>query len=261
MDDVAAFNKERWEELSRAGVPYSRPWLDLTPAEAGRRINHEGMPLEVEGRAVLCLAASGGQQSAAFGLLGARVTVLDLSENQLARDRETAARYGFPVATEQGDMRDLSRFPDSSFDIVWLAHGINFVPDARAVIREASRVLRPAGLFRMECTNPFIHGAWDSWSGEGYLLRHPFVDGGEVTWADPDWNFEADGGEKRVRGPREFRHALSTVINSVVAGGMRVMGLWESTGGDPCAAPGSWRHFEAIAPPWLTIWARREKAD
>jgi ubiquinone/menaquinone biosynthesis C-methylase UbiE len=96
-----------------------------------------------------------------------------LSETQLACDRDTAAHYRFPIATELGDMRGLSRFAPASFDLVWLARGINFVPDARRAISEAARTLRPGGLFRMECTDPFIHGAWDAWNGEGYLLRPP----------------------------------------------------------------------------------------
>ena len=40
---------------------------------------------------VLCLAAGGGQQSVAFALLGANVTVFDLSETQLEHDRLAAA--------------------------------------------------------------------------------------------------------------------------------------------------------------------------
>ncbi len=29
MDDLAKYNRERWEELAKADVPFSRPWLDL----------------------------------------------------------------------------------------------------------------------------------------------------------------------------------------------------------------------------------------
>lgn len=57
-------------------------------------------------------------------------------------------------------MRDLSRFADASFDIVWRAHSINFVPDVRLVFTEVSRVLDIGGLYRLEFTNPFIHGSW-----------------------------------------------------------------------------------------------------
>jgi len=257
LDGVAAYNQERWDELSREGVEFGRPWLDLTPDEAIRRIDPEGIAGDLRGRDVLCLAASGGQQSVAFAMRGARVTVYDLSGAQREKDRAMAVRNGYAVRTEQGDMRDLSRFPPASFDLVWLAHGINFVPDARRVIEEAARVLRPGGLLRLECTNPYVHGAWDAWNGDGYLLRAPFVDGGEVTWPDLDWVFEVDGSEKRVRGPREFRHALSTIVNALVSRGMAMLGLWEAGFGDPSAAAGSWPHFAAVAPPWIRMWARR----
>ena len=39
---------------------------------------------------------------------GSNVTVLDLSETQLERDRLAASHYGHSIVTEQGDMRDLS---------------------------------------------------------------------------------------------------------------------------------------------------------
>src|SRR6266508_21871 len=111
MDQIARYNKERWEALAAANIEYSRPALDLTPETARAMLDPYGVMGPAEGKRVLCLASGGGQQSAAFGVLGAQVTVLDLSETQLARDREAAAHYGTQVETIQGDMRDLSLFP------------------------------------------------------------------------------------------------------------------------------------------------------
>ena len=262
MDDLARYNKERWEELAKANISFSRPALDLDAAAAREMADPEGMMGDVAGKDVLCLAGGGGQQSAAFALLGASVTVLDLSETQLARDQEAARHYGIDVATIQGDMRDLSRFPEASFDLVWHAHSLNFVPDARQVFREVARVLRPGGLYRLHCTNPFVHGVWDEWTGDGYALRHTYVDGGEVTWADSYWDVDAgDGTCKRVKGPREFRHGLGTLVNGLIELGFVLLGVWEAIGGDPEARPGSWPHFESIAPPWLTFWAAFQPAS
>jgi len=91
---------------------------------------------------VLCLASGGGKQSAELGLLGARVTVLDLCAGQLEADRHAAARYGYKVRTVQGDMRDLSVFADESFDHVLQGVSLTFVPHVRQVYREVRRVLR-----------------------------------------------------------------------------------------------------------------------
>jgi len=258
MDDIAEFNKARWEELSAAGVTFSVPWLDLTKHTAYEAVNKEGIQLQIRDKEVLCLAASGGQQSAAFGVLGARVTVFDLSRSQLEKDTVTAAHYGFPIHVVQGDMRDLRIFPSNHFDLVWLAHGINFVPDARAVITEVARVLRFQGYFRLEVTNPYVHGVWENWNAPGYLITEPYKDGGEIHYADSFWEFEsANGSPQRIQGPREFRHSLATIMNTLISNGLRILGLWEDCRGDPSAEPGSWKHFKSRVPPWMTIWTRK----
>lgn len=212
---------------------------------------------DVAGCDVLCLASGGGQQSAAFGLLGANVTVLDLCPTQLERDRVAAAHYGLRLTTVEGDMRDLSCFAPESFDLVWHAHSINFVPDARQVFAQVARVLRPGGRYRLSCANPFCHGLCkEYWDGRGYPLHLPYVDGGEVVYEDPEWDVWDEGGQVvRVKGPLEFRHGLGTLVNGLLELGFVLLGLWEALEGDPNAQPGTWDHLQAIAPPYLRLWA------
>ncbi len=256
MDDVSRYNKERWEELAKGNVRFSRPWLDLDGESARAALDPHDIMGDVAGKDVLCLAGGGGQQSAAFAVLGANVIVLDFSETQLERDQQAADHYGLSIKTVQGDMRELSCFPDDSFHIVWHAHSLNFVPDPRPVFDEVARVIRVGGPYRMECTNPFIHELLgNEWDERGYSLRSPYLDGAEIVYDDPYWETEdGAGGRKRVRGPREFRHALSTIINGLVNRNFAILGLWESNHGDLEAEPGSWDHLTAIAPPWLTFW-------
>lgn len=257
MDDLARFNKTRWEALAAANIAYSRPMLDLDKGAARKVVDPYGLLGDVTGLCVLCLASGGGQQSAAFGLLGADVTVFDLSETQLARDREAAAHYGLSIRTVQGDMRNLSLFDDDAFDIVWQAYSINFVPDLRPVLSEVTRVLRPGGIFRIEFMNPFT-GVLEAseWSNEGYPLRRRYGNG-ELLWDDDVWDVEQEDGSKvRVPGPREFSHTMSTMINTLVANRLRIVGFWEVQPLDPEAAPGTWEHVQAVAPPWLQFWCR-----
>jgi SAM-dependent methyltransferase len=275
MDDLARYNQGRWDELAREDISFSRPWLDLDAARAMRRVDPEGIsgPAEaMRGKDVLCLAGGGGQQSAAFALLGAHVTVLDLSEVQLDRDRQAAEHYGRPVRLVQGDMRDLSCFDAESFDLIYHAHSLNFVPDVAPVFDGVAGILRPGGLYRLSCTNPFIHGTWeDNWTDAGYPLSRPYVEGEEVVDDDSCWEFHGtDGRQRRVEGPHEYRHTLSTLVNGFVRCGLRILGCWEHAGDDdeangsffrppdPDAKPGTWAHFKSIAPPWLTFWTIRE---
>ena len=119
MDDVSRTNRERWNALARANVEWSRPYLDYTLEQATENISRHGVLKDVAGKRVLCLASGGGQDSVAFGLLGADVTVLDLSDEQLARDRLAATHHCLQIHTIQGDMRNLSIVPENTFDIVW----------------------------------------------------------------------------------------------------------------------------------------------
>jgi SAM-dependent methyltransferase len=258
MDEIARYNIERWKALVDADAVYTRPALNLDPDSARERVDPEGRLGSVAGRDVLCLAGGGGQQSAAFAILGARVTVFDLSEDQLRRDREAAAHYGVDVRTLRGDIRDLSRFEESAFDIVDHAYSLSFVPDARAVFRQVARVMRGGGVYHFNCANPFFSGLSErDWNGEGYTIKNPYADGAEVTYEDQDWVYDRGKSDAPIPSPREYRHALSTLVGGLAEQGFVLFHVSDFSGfdPDPQAEPGTWDHFVSIAPPWLSFWA------
>ena len=258
MDDIAQYNIQRWDAMVRARAVFTRPYLDLTPDSAQALLDPDSQIGEIAGKQVLCLASGGGQQSAAFALLGAEVTVFDLSPAQLQRDLEAAAHYQLAIKTEQGDMRDLGRFERGTFDLVYHAYSLNFVPDARAVFRQVARVLRPGGQYWFNCANPFLAGLTArDWDGTGYPLNRPYVDGAAITYDDEPWVFRGELPHEAIAGPIEYRHTLSTLINGLAENGLVVTRLAEETLGmpDASAAPGTSEHFTAVAPPWLRFWA------
>ncbi len=171
MDDIAKTNRLRWNDLARANVMHSVPYLDFTREQAEEYVYGHGVITDVTGQKVLCLANGGGQASVAFGLLGAEVTVLDLSDVQLERDREACRHHGLAVETVQGDMRDLSMFADNRFDLVWQPYSLNYSPTVEPVFREVARVLKPGGLYEVDFANPFVPVlASDTWNGRGYEI-------------------------------------------------------------------------------------------
>ena len=236
---------------------YSLPWLDLTPALACERLDKDGWLGDVSGQRVLCLANGGGQQSAAFAMLGAAVTVIDLSDAQLAQDRKAAAHYGFSIRIEQGDMRDLARFESGEFDRVWHGYSINFVPDPRQVFAQVARVLKPGGQYVMQCSNPHRFALKDEIWREGYALTKIYKDG-EVFEDDPDWVVEReDGSNIKVRGPREFNHTWATLINGLADHGFAIRHFREWLRTDANAAVGSWAHLTQVLPPYVTFWGEQ----
>ncbi len=74
----------------------------------------------------------------------ARVTGIELSEEMLARARPRAERAAADVQLSQGDAQSLD-FEDESFDTVLITLALCTIPDDRAAVREARRVLRPGG--------------------------------------------------------------------------------------------------------------------
>jgi SAM-dependent methyltransferase len=253
LDEIAQFNLARWSALAAADAVFTRPWDDLDESVARHRLDPDGVLGELRGRAVLCLASGGGQQAPAFALLGATVTSVDLSPEQVERDRRAADHYRCSIDAQVGDMRDLSRFSESSFDVVWHSCSLGFVPDVREVFGEIRRVLRVRGIYVFMFANPFVLGMGTSdWTGDGYCLRDPYIGGAEVNYADEGWVVE--GAENAIPPPREYRHTLGTVIGTLTEFGFVVYAVKEYSHGQPEAEPGSWAHFTSCAPPWIRFW-------
>lgn len=109
---------------------------------------------DVKGKKVLCLAGAGGLQAPLLACAGAEVTVLDLSEKMLTKDRNIAETEHLNIRIEKGNMCDLSRFSDSSFDYIVNPSSLMYVPDVKPVFKECYRVLKEGGTFIMMAPNP-----------------------------------------------------------------------------------------------------------
>ncbi|TDE55791.1 class I SAM-dependent methyltransferase [Nonomuraea mesophila] len=256
QDDVHRYNRERWEALVEADALFTRPMLglDADAARAYLGLERLGLPGDLAGRKVLCLAGGGGQQSAAFALLGADVTVLDISPGQLARDRSAAEHHGVAIRTVQGDMRDLSVLGDASFDLVWHPYSLTFVPDSRIVFREVAKVVATGGHYYLMCANPFFAGlTHESWNGEGYTLRQPYADEVMTSYPDQEWVYDRTPPGRAVPAPREYTQTLGRIVAALTGEGFVLRFLSEVRGDRRDAEPGSWEHFMTVAPPWLEL--------
>lgn len=257
MDEISSFNQSRWDEFAERGILYARPLLNLDLESARAWLDPAGWLGDVHGKSVLCLAAGGGKQSAAFGVLGASVDVLDLSPAMLERDRLAAAHYGVVIRRQLGDMRDLSCYADETFDLVWQPYSLNYVPDPLPVFSEVKRVLRKGGRYVLQVANPFVIGLFETdWDGKGYPVNLPYVNGAEIL--DPVWEFtDEQGALVRTSGPRTFRYTLSGVLNPLAGLGFVFEHILEEPSGDLSALPGTWDHFTNVAVPWFTLWFSR----
>jgi SAM-dependent methyltransferase len=234
--DVRGYNRDAWDREVERGNRWTVPVGEDLVAAARRGDVHivltptKPVPAAwlgaLPGRDLLCLASGGGQQGPVLAAAGARVTVFDNSPQQLARDRETAARFGLDVRTVEGDMRDLSLFADETFDLV--VHPVSnvFVPEIRPVWKEAHRVLRPGGDLLSGFCNPLMYLFDDAAYLRGVLdVRH------RLPRSDLD-DLDRLGDEARrsrlAKGePLEFGHTLEDQIGGQVDAGFAITGLYE----------------------------------
>jgi 2-polyprenyl-6-hydroxyphenyl methylase / 3-demethylubiquinone-9 3-methyltransferase len=127
---------DRWEmgrdhpvALLRAENRLRNPWIaaHLSPASL-----------------VLDMGCGAGFLSHALAKTGHHVTGIDLSEQSLevARRLDTTGRVKYQVADATA-----TSFPSESFDVVCAMDLLEHVENPAALVREASRLLKPGGLF------------------------------------------------------------------------------------------------------------------
>jgi len=231
--DIPSINRQAWDKQVEKGNRWTVPVTseEVEKARAGhweivltptRPVPEEWFP-KLSGAKVLCLAGGGGQQGPILAAAGAWVTVLDNSPAQLAKDRAVAERDGLGLDTVLGDMADLSRFSDASFDLVVLPAAVMFVADVAPVWREVHRVLRRGGVLLAGFTNP-IEYIFD----EESLERGELVVANAIPYADTETLPEEEI-EKRVEGgtPLEFGHSLEDLIGGQLEAGFTVTGFYE----------------------------------
>lgn len=222
-----------------------------------------------------CVLGS-GDQFAAFGLagMGARVTSVDISEEQLAVGEARATELGLDVTFVRADVCDLRMLEDASFDLACCTNGmLIWVSDLPAFYREASRILKPGGAYFWFDIHPFQRPFYQI--AGGLRVRKPYFDSApREYWSDAnDVNRSAEEVPEAERESlaQNFvsHHTVGELINPLADVGFQVVRVFE-TGADT----NWWRHDErggltdeqlldwrqnpiAGLPTWMAIGARK----
>lgn len=189
MVDTHDANRRHWDAASASWARsaderglwrrlHEQPELALDP----RELAHLG---EVAGREVCVLGSGDNEVVFALAGMGARVTSVDISENQLAVAKQRAETLGLPVTFLRADVTDLHALGNEAFDLVYTGGHVGvWVADLNRYYAEAARVLRPNGVFIVSEYHPFRR-VW-KWETDCLELEYSYFDrSAHVYGCDP----------------------------------------------------------------------------
>ena len=188
--DIESVNRQAWNNATAERCPWVRRVSEETIDRArsgdwavtlaGPRAVPGHWFGEVESCAILCLGSGGGQQAVVLAAAGARVTSLDISDEQVRRDQEMSDEHALGINCLQGTMTDLSRFEESSFDVVFNPVSIAYIDDVQGLWSECQRVLKPKGRLMVGTINPynFLFEENEGVGDEGLVAKYslPFIE-------------------------------------------------------------------------------------
>ncbi len=238
--DHSEFNRIAWNNIATSKQQWFGP-VDSETIDAARQgdwsIRLTGtQPIppswigDVTEQDVLCLAGGGGHQGPVLAAAGAKVTVFDCSEAQLAIDTRVAKEHNLDLKVLVGDMCNLDSIADESFDLIVNPCSTNFCSEVLPVWREAFRVLRSDGVLVAGVINP-VNYLFDAAAlDEGkFVVRH------SIPYSDLDLTDEEQSQTLGPERPIDFGHTLTDLIGGQLAAGFMLTDFMEDRwgGGDP----------------------------
>ena len=181
----------------------------------------------VENRDVCVLGSGDNLAVFAFAGMGARVTSVDISAEQLQVARQRADELGLDVQFLEADVTNLGGLESAACDLVYTGGHVGvWVSDLRAYYREAVRILREGGLFLVNEYHPFRR-IWKD-QDTSLEIQYSYFDKGPHDYRVSEDHANAPGDMKQF----EFHWTVSQYLNAVVEQGVELI-RFEEIGDGP----------------------------
>lgn len=155
----ASINRDFWNSLAPEYAAYGERLWALTTPEWGiwSTPDHEAplLPEDMAGLSAIELGCGTAYVSGWMARRGARVTGIDVSEDQLATARRLSAQHQIDVTLIQGDA-EKTELPSESFDFAVSEYGAAIWCDPEVWLREAHRLLRKGGKLSFLGSHPMV---------------------------------------------------------------------------------------------------------
>lgn len=229
----------KWYESFFQGIALDM-WRKAVPPEQAR-VEVDFLERELglgPGALVLDVPCGNGRHSLELASRGFRATGVDLSEEQIAEARRSAAAAGLPIEWRHADMRDLPW--QAQFDAVFcFGNSFGYLdPEGnRAFLESVSRALKPGGRFALdyglaaECILPRLRER--EWAQVDDILfleenqYHP-----TESCVETSYTFIRDGQTHRRTG-LQWVYTVRELRRLLQEAGLQTRNLYRSLQGEP----------------------------
>ena len=224
MDSMTQANSEAWNALAEthyrnyhvqrllAGEPLLN---ELIRSEVG----------DVRGKSLIHLLCHIGTDTLSWGLLGAKVTGVDISAESIKYARLIAGQLHLDATFIVSDVMALMGQWDATYDIVFASTGVLcWIPDIERFALTVRRLLKPQGVFYLHDGHPICNMLGKSERGETVVNADYFARGVEQDDVLTDYTTT-----RLVISARTYEWAwtLGDVVTALCKAGMRIEFLHE----------------------------------
>ncbi len=222
-DRIHAANRERWDMASRRWAEDAdrRGLWQRCPQEPGLVLCEKELEYlgGLSGKRVCVLGSGDNQVVFALAGLGAFVTSVDFSRNQLDVAQARANALGLALSFVRADVTDLSSMDSASYDAVYTGgHVAVWVADLAMYYAEAIRILRPNGLFVVNEYHPFRR-IWRD-SKDSMIVESPYLERGPFEYDLDDDILRPETGSIKSY---EFHWTVADYLDAVLRAGCRLL--------------------------------------
>lgn len=182
---------------------------------------------DLKEKKILALACGGGQQCPVFAAHGGEVTVTDMSDSQLEKEKAVAEREGYNIQIIKADMAKPFPFQDESFDMIFNPVSNCYVEEILPVWKECARVIKKGGVLMMAFVKE-EHFMFDpDFQNEDVLISRYSLPFSSLR----DWSEEQKLAKQRAHMPLKFSHTLTEQIGGLIKAGFQITDIYEDCDG------------------------------
>ncbi|WP_312094335.1 methyltransferase domain-containing protein [Niallia sp.] len=221
MNEQSSANKVAWEYrayefwLKRDGHPKDKA-LEIMKNPRGSLKKHQACFGDLEGKKIANLCGSNGRKAVPLALLGADVTIFDLSEENERYAKELAYYANISIEFIVGDVYDIDlKTYGDAFDILYLEGGVlHYFHDIDKLMFTLFSLLKKNGIMILSDYHPFLKCLNDD-----YTVKQTYFESklhtGDISYKQ----FFSKREQEDFPNVVIRLYTLSEIINSLIAAG------------------------------------------